>query len=329
MKLVIINDKLIGQSIAVAIYNTNGMMYMNKGLILNSSNMNKIKKMGINTLYVEDGNNDCVLQEAISPLHKITYVKMLNNEFLNIKKSRIPNYDNIYEIINGLIENINLSENAFLFNNIGKMDDSLDLAIHSIDVAILTIMVAVKKKYDQKKVINLGIGALLHDVGKLFCNDESHAKVGYTIIKSNSIFSPTTAMAVAQHHERCDGNGYPEKISKDKIFEFAKIISICDSHVNYSNNENGYLPLEILERITSETNTKFDFQIYEDFKSSICCYPNGLRVSLSNGNVGIVFMQNKNFPLRPFVQLDTISPKKYINLMKELSIQINTVLIEC
>jgi hypothetical protein len=325
MKLVVINDKLIGQSLAVPIYNTNGMLYMNKGLVLDTISINRIKKLGITTLYIEDGNDGCVLQEVIEPIQKINYIKMLNNEFLHIKKTKIPSYDNVQAVIDGLIQNINLSENAFMFNNIGRMDDSLNLAIHSIDVAILAIMVGVKKKYDVNKLINLGMGALLHDVGKMFCNDQSHSKVGYQIVKANSRFSPTTSIGVYQHHERSDGNGYPEKMQGDKIYEFSKIISICDSYANYSNSSNAYLPLEIIERITAETNTKFDFKIYDDFKSSICCYPNGLKVSLTNGSVGTVIRQNKDFPLRPVIGLNA---KEYINLMKELSVQIQGVLIE-
>lgn len=328
MKLVVINDKLIGQSLAIPIYNTNGILYMNKGLVLDIAGIGRIKKMGISTLYIEDGNNECALQEVISPVNKIKYIKLLNEEFNKIKVSKIPNYDTFYTVAKGLIESVNLSENAFLFNNIGKMDDKLNLAIHTIDVAILTLMVGVHKKYDLTKLVNLCISALLHDVGKLFVNGDDHVKLGYKIAKSNSMFSPTVTVTIAQHHERHDGKGFPDKMKGDKIYEFSKIVAICDEYANCASNEEGYLPLEIMEKLLAETNSRFDPAIYDDFKGSVYCYPNGLRVQLTNGLSGTVIMQNKNFPLRPLIQIDTKPNKEYLNLMKELSIQISNVLIE-
>lgn len=328
VKLVVINDKLIGQSLAIPIYNTNGILYMNKGLVLDISSLSRIKKMGISTLYIDDGNNECSLQEVISPVNKIKFIKMLNDEFNKIKVSKVPNYEPFYKIAKGLVENVNLSENAFLFNNIGKMDDKLNLAIHSIDVAILSLMVGVHKKYDISKLTNLCIGALLHDVGKIFVHGDDHVKLGYKIAKSNSMFSPTITVTIAQHHERYDGKGFPDNTKGDKIYEFSKIVSICDEYANYTSNEEGYLPLEIMEKLLAETNSKFDPAIFDDFKGSVYCYPNGLRVQLTNGLCGTVIMQNKDFPLRPLIQIDKKPNKEYVNLMKELSLQISNVLIE-
>lgn len=328
MKLVVINDKLIGEALSIPIYNTNGILYMNRGLVLDTASISRIKKMGISTLYIEDGNDECSLQEVISPINKIKFIKTLNEEFNKIKTSKTPNYEPFYNVAKGLIECVNLSENAFLFNNIGKMDDKLNLAIHSIDVAILALMVGVHKKYDISKLTNLCMGALLHDIGKIFANGEDHAKLGYKIAKNNSMFSPTVTVTIAQHHERHDGKGFPDKMKGDKIYEFSKIVSICDEYANCASKDEGYLPLEIMEKLLAETNSKFDPAIYDDFKSSVYCYPNGLRVQLTNGHSGTVIMQNKDFPLRPLIQVDTTPTKQYVNLMKELSVQISNVLIE-
>lgn len=328
MKFVVINDKLVGNTLAIPIYNTNGILYMNKGTELSLMAISRIKKMGLSTLYIKDGNTDCSLQEVISAINKIRYVNLLNEEYKKIKANKFVNYDTIYEITKGLIESVNLSENAFLFNNIGKMDDSLNLAIHSIDVAILTLMIGVHKKYNVSKLTNLCMGALLHDVGKIFVSGDDHVLVGYKIVKANSMFSPTTTICIAQHHEQYDGNGFPERIPGDKIYEFAKVVSLCDEYANCSLKKDGYLPLEIIEKLLAETNTKFDPNIFNDFKSSVYCYPNGLRVQLTNGYNGIVIMQNKDFPLRPLIKIDTTPTNKYFNLMKDLSVQISDVLIE-
>lgn len=328
MKLVLINKKLIGETLAIGLFNTNGILYMNKGIILNETSINKIRNMGINTIYVEDGSDEFTLQQVIDPSKKISIIKELNEEFINVKKEKIIKYSKIESIANYLIENINLSENAFLINNIGKLDDSLNLEIHSIDVAILSLMVGVTKNYNGPKLLNLCISALLHDIGKTFKSDKEHVNIGYKLIKQTNDFSSTTAIGVLHHHERVDGKGYPEGLKGDKIYEFGKIISICDEYANLTANENAYLPLEIIEKITADTNQKYDFEIYKDFTASIYCYPNGIEVSLTNGLNGKVIMQNKGFPLRPIVQVEIKSKKYFVNLLSQNSLAIDKILIE-
>lgn len=328
MKLVLLNKKLDGETLAVALYNTNGILYMNKGVVLNEVGIKKIQKMGINTVYIEDGSDEFTLQQVIDPSKKITIIRKLNEKFKLAKKEEMIKCSEIESIANELIENLNLSENAFLFNSIGKLDDSLNLEIHSIDVAILSLMVGINKNYNGSKLLNLCISALLHDVGKLFDSGKKHVDAGYKLLKKTNDFPSTTAIGVLHHHERVDGKGYPDGLKDDKIYEFGKIISICDEYANLTSNENAYFPLEIIEKITADTNQKYDFTIYKDFTASIYCYPNGIRVSLTNGIEGKVIMQNKGFPLRPIIQVVIKSKKYFVNLLSENSLAINKILID-
>ena len=328
MKLTIVSDNVIGSQLAVPIYNGDGILAINSGMNITDKVVNYIKRLGINTIYIHDGFDEITLQDVIDSGIRLSLLKTLKAEFNSIKTKKWINESVISRVVENIISNVNLSENAFLYNNIGYTDDEIALVNHSIDVAILSIIVGANNGYDQKKLFSLGVGALLHDIGKLFTSEEDHTLVGYKLAKSNVFFTPTMCVPILQHHENKDGSGFPEKIYEDKIYEFSKIVSICNEYIVQSNSHKGLLPHEIMEHITTEATKRFDFEIFKKFNDSIHCYPNGLTIELNNGLKGIVIMQNKNFPLRPIIMVNkNDNERAYINLMDILTLFISKVII--
>jgi HD-GYP domain-containing protein (c-di-GMP phosphodiesterase class II) len=152
-----------------------------------------------------------------------------------------------------------------------------------------------------KKLISLGLGALLHDVGKIFTEDEGHPHAGYNFVKNNSNISTTSYICLLQHHEYEDGSGYPQRLRGDKIYELSKVVGICNEYVNMLHKENSKLPNEVIEKMTAWAVLKYDHGIFRSFVKAIYCFPNGLEVKLNNDKVGIVVRQNKDLPTRPVV----------------------------
>lgn len=116
---------------------------------------------------------------------------------------------------------------------------------HQSNVANLSAKVALKLKWDEKRIIGLYIAALVHDIGKISINrnilnkleplEDSeisiirhHPTVGYDIFKKY-IFPWPIAKIILQHHECLDGSGYPNSMTGNMILSEAKIISICDT----------------------------------------------------------------------------------------------------
>lgn len=116
---------------------------------------------------------------------------------------------------------------------------------HSIDVAMISLMVAVELKYSKKSLLELGTGALLHDVGKLLIPKRilqktqplnevekmilsQHCELGMDSIAGCSL-SEASTIIIIQHHERLDGSGYPNKLKAEHISEYAKIVMIADA----------------------------------------------------------------------------------------------------
>lgn len=116
---------------------------------------------------------------------------------------------------------------------------------HSIDVAMISLMMAVELQYTEKDLCELGLGATLHDVGKLLIPKRilqkvapitevekmilrQHCELGVESV-SNCSLPEASAKIILQHHERLNGNGYPNKLKAEQISEFAKIVMIADA----------------------------------------------------------------------------------------------------
>lgn len=116
---------------------------------------------------------------------------------------------------------------------------------HSIDVALISMILADKLGYDEYTMQELCIGALLHDIGKLLIPKEilqkpgkldtgemktmqQHSVLGYNLIINLDIQKCSKAI-VLQHHERLDGSGYPFGLSNESICDTAKIVMVADA----------------------------------------------------------------------------------------------------
>ena len=116
---------------------------------------------------------------------------------------------------------------------------------HSHRVAKYTAMLAKRLGKSDEEVEEMHRIALLHDIGKIGIPDnilnkpgrltdeefavmKSHSSRGYDILKEISI-APELAIGAGYHHERQDGKGYPNGITKDEIPEVAQIIAVADT----------------------------------------------------------------------------------------------------
>jgi putative nucleotidyltransferase with HDIG domain len=116
---------------------------------------------------------------------------------------------------------------------------------HSVRVAKYTALIAREMGYDAETVEKYYRIGLLHDVGKVgipkavlnkpgeLTDEEydlikSHTLKGYEVLKDISIV-PELAVGALAHHERYDGNGYPNGLSGDEIPQVARIIAVADS----------------------------------------------------------------------------------------------------
>ncbi|MFF0828741.1 HD-GYP domain-containing protein [Brevibacillus sp. NPDC003359] len=156
----------------------------------------------------------------------------------------------------------------------------------------------------QKEVMEVYYGGILHDIGKIGIEDnilnkeglltkeeferiKQHPIIGYDILKQAAVF-PELLPAIRWHHERIDGQGYPDKLIGENIPKIARILAVCDAFdamVSDRPYRKGMSVEEALRRIDEGAGTQFDYEIAHKFIRLIQNYPEvELRKILSSDN---------------------------------------------
>jgi len=194
---------------------------------------------------------------------------------------------------------------------------------HCINTTIIGLVLGIASGYSENKLLELGMGVLMHDIGKIkvpesilnkktpllaeeFGEIKHHTTYGFDILRKNNDLSLLSAHIAFQHHERWDGSGYPRGLKGSELHEYGRLAAIADVYEALTSKRvyrNAIEPNEAYEYIISQGNKHFDPQVLEIFKRHIAVYPSGSGVLLSNGQRGNVVKQNSAFPNRPFVRV--------------------------
>ncbi len=194
---------------------------------------------------------------------------------------------------------------------------------HSLNVCVLAVLFGRHLGLAERELRDLGLGALLHDIGKMrvplevlnkpdrLTREEvallkEHPNHGYEILK-NAVGVPGSAVDVAYcHHERVDGSGYPRGLEGEHIPLFAKIVSVVDVYDAITSDRVyhiGISPHEALNLMYGWAPKSFDRGLLEQFIRCLGIYPIGSIVELDTGEVGVVITVNRARHLRPLVIL--------------------------
>ncbi len=203
---------------------------------------------------------------------------------------------------------------------IGEKPGGEELYLHSLNVAVLAMMMAREMGLPRDVVSTLGLGALLHDIGQHDIPDRVRNKVGdltpaerhffeqhpvYGVAMAQRMHVSDAVLAViAQHHEHWDGGGYPARLQGEGIALLARIVVITnyfDELCNPPALADALTPHEALSAMFARLQGKFDPQLLRVFIHCMGVYPPGSVVQLSNGLLALVSSVNTTHPMKPVV----------------------------
>ena len=212
------------------------------------------------------------------------------------------------------------------------MSDKLgseEVYFHGLNVAILALILGKELGLAREMLVHLGVGAMLHDIGKLEIPEkilyktdpltkperdflQQHVPYGLAIGKQCEL-PPEVMTILYQHHEYMDGSGYPRGLQGDAIAQISKIVSLVNDYDNLCNRINpneSYTPYEALALMFGKQRARYEPAALNVFIRCLGIYPPGTLVLLSNEVVGIVIAVNASKPLRPSVLIyDSAVPK--------------------
>jgi len=195
-----------------------------------------------------------------------------------------------------------------------------EVYFHSLNVTMLSMIIARDIKLPQEVAGALGMGALFHDIGHKNIPDkiltkldpltqaeknfyELHSQYGVEIGERFG-FPPAVIAIIRDHHENFDGTGYPRKLKGDAIGVLARIVSIANFYDELCNPLNiaaALTPHEALSMMFAKLRSKFDPKLLQVFIRCLGVYPPGTIVQLSNGVIGMVATINTAKPMKPVV----------------------------
>ena len=233
--------------------------------------------------------------------------------------------------------------------NLGRGDHSFPN--HSVNVTVLSLILASSDGVTGDELRHIGMGALLHDVGKVEVPDKITLKKGkltkveLAMVRQHPAYGrsltervkglPVPAMEVIeQHHELLDGAGYPKRLKGDQISNLVRIVTICNTYDNLCNPERNpaaaMTPKNALALMYTKYPEKLDKRLVERFIRAMGIYPPGTVVQLNDGKIAMVVAADTRDLMKPELMIYSADvPKEQaliVKLREQEDLAIKTVL---
>lgn len=272
-------------------------VFRNKGMYLSQTELDNLAASGVKNLYIQRADVAAFTQyveslidevQVASPMVDEQKVTNLRNNAVGVMKEIFdaPTPENIekgVKVVSGFVYTLMKDPKAYQMLLSLSSHDHYTLQ-HSVGVATNSIILAKKIGInDEAALIEVGVGGLLHDIGKTkvpkeIINkkgplDESewsimkqHAMYGYDILKDNPNVGTRAKLAVLQHHEDPNGGGYPMGLKGNEIDLYAKIVALSDIF-NAITTDRSYSkakpPFEAFVLIKSKLSHRVDSKLFE------------------------------------------------------------------
>lgn len=304
----------------------NGLVLMDRGQTITDKHIDRLKSYHVHEV-------DIVSEKEIKLREIKEKEKKIKEEF---KKAYIETIDNTKEIfskaldkeldqkmvnsvVSSTISNLEKSSDIFL-TLLSMREEKNYLYEHSIKSTIIALSIGRKLGYTEEQLKLLGKASLLHDIGmfsidknilnkKEKLTDEeikiirSHTEKGAEILKNEE---KEVILAAKHHHERVDGEGYPNKYKGEVLPEIVRIISIADIYTALISNREyreAKDPKEVISYLMQMSAKQVDTNIVKKLLENMSLFSVGSYVRLNNGLRAKVVGVTDN-PFRPVVDIE-------------------------
>jgi putative nucleotidyltransferase with HDIG domain len=235
------------------IYHKNGKHDLNQ--------LDRYESMKVTTLYISIEDKGSYCQFLSNDINSFNHGGLLENKekiveviktTLELTYERVTDQDdeldsNILWASRQIKGVINLMEDDMVsaIEIFKLLSEDLHLLKHSYLVTIFSLTLAKELNFsNDRNLMGIGLGALFHDIGHTRLNPEifkknylspkewdelkDHPQLGLKIIDHSKGIPPDVRSIILQHHEQPNGRGYPNRLSGNKIFPPAKVVSIAD-----------------------------------------------------------------------------------------------------
>lgn len=322
------------------VFSPSGQLVVEKNTMLNQRLISRMKLYNIKGLYVlipenvaNEINSNTI--EEVNPTKTTAEFKVFRRGYEGIAGEleeachKMIHLPNAHHDFSGLVQSVmglagKVQNTMHLMDTLQCLREYSDTVyIHSISVALISLMVASKLHLSQEKQELLVLSALFHDIGKLHIPADILNKPSkltdqeYEIVKRHPQMSydilvrakmpQEVLMAALLHHERQDGSGYPSHLKGDKIPLIAKIIAIADVYDAMTARRSyrkEICSFDVIAEFEDSGYQKYDATLLLPFLESIAQSHINAKVRLSNSLIGTIVMINQHKLSKPVINVD-------------------------
>src|SRR3954469_5197391 len=328
---------------------------LRKGVKLTERHRDALLGVGVHAVYIEDALSEGIeIGQAVDPETRRRATVAVSKAFETCKEA-LSNGSGVPEAVVGDLQKVaemiarDIEENGDMALALHDHASADGYTLqHSIDVAAVGMLLGQKlfrergwidhtgrRTYErrERRLARLGLGLLLHDVGKLVIPKsvlnkpgqldaaewelmKGHPRAGVEMLRSDLI-SPLVKVVVRSHHERWDGGGDPDGLAGEEIHQLARVAAPADVY-DAVTSERVYAsarPPDVgMQIVLDGAGRAFDPDVVDVFRRVVTPYPPGVEVELGDGRRGVVVSVPQDNLTRPLVRIGgdpggrTVSP---------------------
>ena len=252
--------------------------------------------------------------------------------------------DELVRIASGVVAS--LGANDTLVQRVLQHDAGDYLVNNAVNVAIVSVKIAAALRYESAKLEQVALAGLLHDLGMFVLPDSlvyktgtlteeelqylrEHPQHGVRLFNDVGEAYPCVGRVILQEHERRDGSGYPNRLTGDQIDEMALVIGLADvfdALMSSRPYRRGVSPHRAICALLVTGKTVFPYHLLKALVDQLSIYPLGTIVRLNTGETGVVSQLNRQYPLRPILQVSQQAVSAHAPVLKTVNLRAETSL---
>ena len=276
---------------------------------------------------------------------QVVAFKAVSDVIHNVKSGHAIDTASTNEVSKTLVNDVLSAPDAIMnLMDIKSFDDYT--FTHNINVATISLFIGEALGLGKDDLFELGMGCMLHDVGKInipieilnkngkltdqeFAQMKSHPMKGFEILQRSKNISERAKRVALEHHEKFDGSGYPNRIRGNSISLFGRICAVADVYDALTTDRPyrvAMQPYDAMKILIAGIDKHFDPNILNTFIRKFSIYPAGSLVKLNDGSVALVLRNNPQAVIRPVLKLITNSKGRHLKERIEIDLLTNKTL---